>query len=132
MEELVNEVVAHLAYHQRAPTFLRICGRLEVSVPIDNGRPVFSLYYPNPEHPDGYEKVIKYEISNIEGVAQIMYATMQMSGHVEPRIEFCDDTSGKYGLFEEPVLGVWKFSGIDMESMIPKLKSILKTLLGVV
>lgn len=94
---------------------------------------MFSLYYPDPEHPQGYEKVIKYDTSNIEGVAQIMYSAIQLSGHVEPEIKLCDNTSGKLcNIFEEPVLGVWKFSGIDMESMIPKLKSILKSLLGVV
>lgn len=102
-----------------------------MSAPIENGHVIFFLYYPNPSHPYDYEKIIKYDVENIEGVAQVIHSMMQLSegaSSKEAQIQLCDSQSGAY-MFEEPVVGLWKFKDVDSDDVVPRLKSILKTLL---
>jgi hypothetical protein len=98
---------------------------------FENGHVIFFLYYPNPSHPYDYEKIIKYDVENIEGVAQVIHSMMQLSegaSSKEAQIQLCDSQSGAY-MFEEPVVGLWKFKDVDSDDVVPRLKSILKTLL---
>jgi hypothetical protein len=95
-EELANQVLAHLdmSLDQRCPIFLRVCTWLEMSAPIENGSAIFLLCYPNPPD-DGM--IIKYDVNNIEGVAQVMHSMMQWwleKTSEEAQILLCDNQSG--------------------------------------